>query len=199
MEQLRNPIDAAARLQRVFQAAGIDSMVVGGLAVAVWGEPRATRDADLKVQLTRDDASRLLECLPPHLYELSPDSSELLRRFGFLFIKDTGGVRIDLLLTDTAFDVEAIARRRKVEPLGSEAFDVCAPEDLIIYKMISTRARDHADVPGVIRRQQLSLDHDYVERWLSIFEQALDDSTLVQSYRRMLGVIIEEQGSSSAQ
>ena len=51
--------------------------------------------------------------------------------------------------------------------------------------MISTRPRDHDNVRGVIRRQQDKLDDDYITSWLYQFEQALDDSTLVTSYRQM--------------
>jgi hypothetical protein len=162
MEALRDPLEAAARLQGILDAAGIQSMVIGGLAVAVWGEPRATRDADIKVLLTRDDASRLLACLSPDRFQLSPDSSDVLRRLGFLFMKDADGVRIDLLLAETAYDVEAISRRQTVETMRGVDLIVCAPEDLVVYKMISTRARDHADVPGIILRQRRSLDHLYI-------------------------------------
>ena len=44
---------------------GIRSVVIGGVAVAVWGEPRVTRDVDLKVSLGRDSAQQLLQALAP--------------------------------------------------------------------------------------------------------------------------------------
>src|SRR5262245_35348258 len=185
MEALRNPIEAATRFQNVLQAAGLESMVIGGLAVAVWGEPRATRGADIKLRLTRNDRSRLLAAMPADSYEIPSESDELLQRFGFLFIRDTDGIRIDLLLSETAFDLEAVGRNQTVEVLPGLTPRICAPEDLIIYKMISTRARDHADVPGIILRQRGKLDNLYVERWLRQFELALDDSTLVNSFKRM--------------
>jgi hypothetical protein len=37
----------------------------------------------------------------------------------------------------------------------------------------------------VVRRQGDALDDEYVLTWLRRFEQALDDSTLVATYRRM--------------
>ena len=54
-------------------------MVIGGLAVAIWGEPRATRDADIKVQLTRRAAPRLLACLPE--FEKALDDSTLVKSY----------------------------------------------------------------------------------------------------------------------
>ena len=57
MENLLHSIRA---LEQRLNNAGIPSIVIGGVAVAAWGEPRVTRDVDLKVLLGRDDASRLL-------------------------------------------------------------------------------------------------------------------------------------------
>lgn len=40
-------------------------------------------------------------------------------------------------------------------------------------------------IVGIIRRQGDRLDDAYILDWLRQFEQALDDSTLVQQYRRL--------------
>lgn len=72
------------------------------------------------------------------------------------------------------------------DPLGPGLVArVCSAEDLIVYKLISTRLRDYEDAASVIRRQGDALDDAYVLDWLHQFEQALDDSTLVAEYRRM--------------
>lgn len=44
--------------------AGVPWAVVGGLAVAIWGEPRLTRDVDVKVALRRTDLATLLVLRP---------------------------------------------------------------------------------------------------------------------------------------
>lgn len=62
--------------------------------------------------------ARLLGCLPPDCYQLSPDSSEMLERFWFLFVRETGGARLDILLADNAFDSEAVGRSRRVDVLA---------------------------------------------------------------------------------
>jgi hypothetical protein len=185
METQRNLLESAAHLQNVLRQAGIDSMVVGGLAIAAWGEPRATKDADLKVLLQREQAKQLLSVLTPEYELLSDEPEKMLLQLGFVFTRHPSGVRIDLLLAETGFDLQAMKRRRQIEPLPGISLTVCSPEDLIIYKMISTRARDQEDARGVIRLQAENLDHDYVEDWLRQFEMALDDSTLVQSFRQM--------------
>jgi hypothetical protein len=132
--------------------------VIGGVAVAVWGEPRVTRDVDLKVLLGRDDADRLLAALSLDYVSLLPDPREALRRQAMLFVQDAAGARLDLLLADTPYDVLAIQRGRDVEWQPGVTIRVCSPEDLVIYKLISTRLRDHEDAQGVVRRQGSNLD-----------------------------------------
>ncbi len=46
MESLFHSIHA---LQKLLNEASIASVVIGGVAVSVWGEPRVTRDVDLKI------------------------------------------------------------------------------------------------------------------------------------------------------
>jgi len=102
-----------------------------------------------------------------------------------VFVQDTAGTRLDLLLADTPYDVLAIRRGHDVELQPGVTIRVCSPEDLVIYKLISTRLRDHEDAQGVIRRQGSNLDDKYVLDWLHQFEQALDDSTLVAEYKKL--------------
>lgn len=176
-------------MQTSLRNAGVQSLVIGGLAVAVWGDPRATKDGDLKVLLTREQATQLLAAIPAEYAIELPngfsDPETALQQLGFIFTRDDGGTRIDLLLADLAFDQQAISRGREIEPLPGIRIMICSPEDLIIYKLISTRAYDHEDARKVIARQGGKLDHEYIEDILRQFEVALDDSTLVQSYQRM--------------
>ncbi len=185
MERLFESIVA---LQERLRKAGIPSAVIGGLALSVWGEPRVTRDVDVKVLLRRDEASRLLEAIAADYVPLSDEPLQTLARLGFLFVKDRWGTRIDLLLSDTEFDAEAIRRARPVELAPGTTVYVCTAEDLLIYKLISTRPRDYEDAVSIIRRQGDALDDAYVMDWLHRFEQALDDSTLVSEYRRLRGI-----------
>lgn len=180
-----NLFESLVALQEKLHAAGIPSAIIGGVAVGIWGEPRVTRDIDVKVLLKRHEALRLLEVITPDYVPVHSDPLQTLQRSGILFVQDSHGTRLDLLLADTSFDVAAIERARPVELQPSAVATVCSPEDLIIYKMISTRPRDHEDAASVIRRQGDTLDDAYVLGWLRQFEQALDDSTLSAEYRRM--------------
>jgi len=180
-----NLFESLVSLQALLNRAGISSAVIGGVAVGVWGEPRVTRDVDVKVLLGRDNARRLLEILKSTYTALQSDPLQALTRNGILFVKDQLGTRLDLLLSDTEFDSEAVRHAVPVELEHGLTALVCRPEDLIIYKLVSTRLRDHEDAASVIRRQGETLDDQYVLEWLDKFEQALDDSTLIAEYRSM--------------
>ena len=182
---MENLFESLVTLQDRLRRAGIPSAVIGGVAVGVWGEPRVTRDVDVKVLLGRDDAPHLLEVITPDYVPLQADPLRDLTRTGILFVRDRLGTRLDLLLADTGFDAAAIRRALPVEVPPGLVAHVCSAEDLIVYKLISTRLRDHEDAAGVVRRQGDTLDDAYVLDWLRQFEQALDDSTLVAEYRRM--------------
>lgn len=112
---------------------------------------------------------------------------ETLKKHALVFVKDQYGTRLDLLLADTPYDVMAIDRGKEIEIMPTFIICICTAEDLIIYKMISTRIRDHEDIRGIIRRQTESLDDEYVLDWLQQFEQALDISGLAEEYKQLRG------------
>ena len=182
---MENLFQSILTLQQQLSGARIASITIGGVAVAVWGEPRVTRDVDLKILLNRSEADQLLDLLTSQYLILSSDPAENLRKQGLIFVRDALGTRLDLLLADTPYDVLAIQRGKHIEVQPGVKIRVCSPEDLIIYKMISTRLRDHEDAKSVIYRQGELLDDEYVVNWLQQFEQALDDSTLVAEYKRL--------------
>lgn len=177
------------QIQNLLSQSNIPTAVIGGLAVAIWGEPRLTRDADLKVLLNRDQAERLVDLLRGGYRFLTAqklkDPVLILKKMGFLFVQDVLGSRIDLLLAETPFDEKVIQRARRIEPRPRLPLVICTAEDLIIYKMISTRPRDREDVKGIVYRQEGRLDDRYILNWLGQFEKALDDSTLIKEYRNI--------------
>lgn len=184
---MKGILESVHALQSRLTDAGIESIIIGGLAVAVWGEPRLTRDADLKVKVERDSASKLLSVLEGDYTFLSENPSAALEQAGMIFINDASGCRLDLLLVETSFDVEAIRRGKNIEILPGLSAVVCSAEDLIIYKLISTRPRDYEDVRGIVRRHGRDLDLKYLREWLRTFEEALDDSSLIQNFEALIG------------
>ena len=181
-----NLITSLVLIQEKLERAGIPTIAIGGLAVGVWGEPRLTRDVDVKVLAGRDERARVLENLSDYI-PLNADPDAAFRQNGIAFFQNRYGVRVDIMLAENIFDETAIGRAKTVELGPGNPVRVCSAEDLIIHKLVSLRRQDHLDVVGVIKRQGDVLDDDYVEKWLREFELALDDSTLVTEYRRLRG------------
>jgi predicted nucleotidyltransferase len=179
---------------RCLQSNKIDYAVIGGLAVAVWGEPRLTQDIDVKVMLSRDEAQRLLNAIEGEYKPFGDNPLEMLKENGILFVQDKHGVRLDIHLSDTLFDMEVIKRASNIEIEPGVVIKVCSAEDLIIYKMLSTRASDSRDFEGVVDYQGDALDDGYIIEWLRQFETALDDSTLVDTYQRKRNIKSETKG-----
>lgn len=178
-------IDSVIAFQSFLKKEDIPVMAIGGIAVAVWGEPRLTRDIDMKVLVSRDNRAQLLAVLQTFM-PLQEDSDESFRRLGLAFFQDSNGVRIDVMLADTIFDETAIGRACDIDFAPDKKIRVCTAEDLIIYKMLSTRTKDRADVESILQKQGDALDDTYIKNWLAQFEEALADSTLIRDFRKIL-------------
>ncbi|MBS1248822.1 MAG: hypothetical protein MAG431_00386 [Chloroflexi bacterium] len=177
-------IDSVIAFQNLLEKEGISVMAIGGIAVGVWGEPRLTRDIDMKVLLRREDRAQLLDILQEFI-PLNENPDEAFRRHGLAFFQDPNGTRIDVMLADTVFDEKAIERACSVVLSSGKNIRVCTAEDLIIYKLLSTRTKDRADVESIVQKQGDMLDGSYIEDWLSQFEEALADSTLIRGFRNL--------------
>lgn len=109
---------------RALSALGAEFMLIGGLAVGVWAEPRATKDADLCVRVlaSADDVARSLATAGLEVARgdlaraLAEGESVRLRRIGHV----DEPIVVDLLLAITPFEIEALARRQPMQVLGVE-------------------------------------------------------------------------------
>ncbi|HEV8359273.1 MAG TPA: nucleotidyl transferase AbiEii/AbiGii toxin family protein [Candidatus Thermoplasmatota archaeon] len=161
------PPSALGVLRRVvesLEAAGFETMLVGGLATFAWGEPRTTRDLDVAVRLAGRGATDVARALNRVGAEpQGPFSTDFGPRF-ILPFKD--GLPVDVFLADE-FQADEFARRRRVTT-GDATFWVLSPEDLVASKLRSAerfpdeRAKDLADAAGVLFKQWANLDHALV-------------------------------------
>ncbi len=142
------------RIARELDREGVPYMIIGGQAVLVHGEPRFTRDIDITVALTPDSLQKVVRVVRKSGLEILTDNPEK-------FVRET---RV-LLLID-GYPVK-----------------FASPEDVIILKVISGRARDYEDIKGILRRTDI--DTNYVEGWLREFSGVLQRD-LVGEFRSIL-------------
>jgi len=152
--------------------AGVGYMLTGSLASSLQGEPRATHDIDLVVDIRPADVAHLVVALArPSVYLDEYAVAEAVRRRSMFNLFDTtSGDKVDFwLLRDEAFDRERFARRVEVEALGLR-LSVSTPEDTILMKLrwaaeSGGSEKQFNDAQGVYEFQSDVLDSAYLDQW----------------------------------
>jgi hypothetical protein len=170
------------RLKSFFEDNGIRYMLIGGLANTVWGRPRLTYDADVKV-LLGDLSIREFGHMAAGVFTFRrSDAIEFARQSYVLLIYAADDVPADLIIGLLPYESQAIERAVPTDIEGV-LLPVCTAEDLIIHKAISERERDWIDIEGVLLRQRDRLDQDYVHGWLAQFASSLERPEITERYR----------------
>jgi len=156
--------EVSATLSRALQAVDRCEMryaLVGGLAVSAWTLPRATRDADLWVELGANQ-SALKSALTVAGFNVPAMSAELTK-FGVFRSKDERtGVFVNI------FDAvgplgEALLEHRIAGKLGNLDVWLARADELAILKVYSNRTRDFDDLVALIKHADVSAD--YLRKW----------------------------------
>jgi hypothetical protein len=179
------------------EAAQVDYLLGGSLALAAWGEPRSTLDVDLVVNLPVEQMPRLSEALARRGI-LVP--AELMLD---LWLEQRGDVALVAYHTLAGFKAElfmlrpgdalresALARRRRVDlepPLG--VVNLHSPEDLILYKLryydIGEQTKHVRDILGILLARGPELDWDYLNDWVGQLQLAKVWRYVVSEARRL--------------
>ena len=181
---MNGQFEAAWRLHLFLSERNIPYVVIGGLAVQRWGEPRLTIDVDLAILLRAGyEEQRLREiaaAFPPRL----KDAIAFALEHRVLPIDVPGASPVDLSLALPGFEEEAIARAVDYEVGPGRAVRLCTAEDLVVYKCVAGRAQDVLDVEGIVARQGHTLDAAHVRRWVNEFAQLTGDREIAARFER---------------
>ena len=140
-----NLYDELLLVVRALDEDGVDYALVGGLAVGVWGAPRATKDIDLLVRAA--DVARAKAALRSRGYTLEAlpmqftDGMQMQRVSKLV---EGQLVTVDLILVD--HNLEAIWQSRERRAIESAQLSVVSREALIAMKVAAGRPQDQADV-----------------------------------------------------
>lgn len=138
----------------------VPHMVIGGVAVLAWGIERATFDVDISVWAPEREAA-LAESLAAAFRSRAEDPAAFVRRTAVLPL-DVQGTRADIVFARLPYEERAIARARMLERAGM-GLRVCAPEDLIVHKIVSERGKDLEDIRALIGLKKGELDRGYLD------------------------------------
>ena len=146
----------------------IPYVVIGGIAVSHWAEPRYTTDVDLTILIDEKGWGALKEetsktssvwtMIQMPQDEKVPDLCRLM----------WNGILIDLQISKTEHQNELIRRASRVE-LKGQTVALVSPEDLFVLKLLADRTRDISDLEGLVVHQP-NLDMAYIRKWCRFWE-----------------------------
>ncbi len=164
----------------------LKGVVIGGVAVALLGRPRITRDVDAMVLLEDKREEDLLTSAQEYGFE--PRLSDALefarRRSVLLFRHQPSGIDVEVILGLMPFEEETIARASAREVLNVRV-PLPSPEDLIIMKAVAGRPHDLRDIEGIVESAS-SLDRQRILRWVQEYADLMEKPEILESVQRQL-------------
>ena len=141
-------------LLTALNAADARYLLVGGHAIGLFARPRATKDFDLWIEASADNAARVVAALRDFGAPLESFSEADFATKGTGFRMGSPPFRIELLTEISGVEFEAAWPRREEHDLDGVRCHVIAREDLIANKRAAGRPQDLADVRALERTQK---------------------------------------------
>ncbi len=164
-EQLEFVRQIARRLRSV----GLDYMMTGSMAMAVYATPRMTRDVDLVLECTVDDVETIVELFSPDCYvDRGAVAEAVASQSMFNIIHNEWIIKGDFIVRkDEPYRQAEFVRRRQIDVDGTPV-TVTAPEDLVLSKLVWARETgselQQRDVHAILGAG-LEMDGDYLRMW----------------------------------
>ena len=156
------------KILKISQQEKINLMFIGGIAVSVWGNPRATYDIDIVAQIDIEKIKDILKIFYKNNFgydEKKPlKSIQNLQFITLTYPRKKNKIFIDLFIVRGDYFQEALKRKRIVKIFDLK-IPVISPEDLILYKLLSRRERDMDDIRDILSLQKRNIDINYLKKW----------------------------------
>jgi hypothetical protein len=167
-------------------------LIGGSLASALYGEPRATIDADIVADLKTEHVAPLARALSSEFYIAQDAALEAIRaQRSFNLIHLATSFKVDIFIRKKrAFDDSQFARRTRqiVATEPERTAYIATAEDTILAKMEwykiggSVSERQWRDILGILKTQSDALDQTYLRQMASqlqvtdLLERAIRDA-----------------------
>jgi hypothetical protein len=173
-------VDVTLLVTSALERTGVGYFLGGSLASSFQGEPRATNDVDLVVELAPAQVRPFVEALGK---DFDVDEEALTRaareHASWNLIYSPAVTKIDLfILRDAPFDTTEFARRRRIEVRPGQELFIKSPEDTVLRKLLwyrdggSVSDRQWRDVVQVLRQSRAFLDATYLDEWAARLDLA---------------------------
>lgn len=140
-----NLFDELVAVVKALDQSGVDYALVGGLAVGVWGAPRATKDIDLLIR--PEDAASAKEAIRQVGYQLDALPMQFSDGMQMQRVSKVGAgqlMTVDFILVNTNLEPAWQSRMRRDTDVFS--LSVISRDALIAMKLAAGRPQDQADV-----------------------------------------------------
>ncbi len=162
----------------------IPYMLIGGIANAMWGQVRATRDADFKVGIGDRSISEFKQLVTRQFPERQTAVPPQLQPPHVIHVWAAPGIAVDFFISIFDYEQQAIERAVKTMIEGVPT-RICTADDLIIHKAVANREQDWIDIEGVLIRQGSKLNQPYIIRWLQQFAEGLENPEILTRYQQL--------------
>ncbi len=150
----------------------IDYMITGSLVSSMQGEPRATHDVDILVNISHAAIPVFIDTfIPPDYYISETAIKEAIQHQSMFNLLDTTeGDKVDFwILTNDPFDKSRFSRKYEEKMLGL-SMKISSPEDTILMKLrwadlSGGSEKQFTDALRVYEVQFGNLDIRYIESW----------------------------------
>jgi len=135
-----------ADMFKTLNTAGVKYLVVGAYAFGYYVEPRTTKDIDIWVEATPENAHRLYQALQEFGAPLEGISEKDFCDLELIYQIGVAPNRIDILMDLGSIPFEEAWKRKSITQYGEEKVYFISREDLITVKKASGRPQDLDDV-----------------------------------------------------
>lgn len=134
---METPADLLRRVVEALETAGVPYAIGGSMASIAYGEPRATRDIDVVVDLAPADVPPLADRFPAEDFYLDRDAAADAADAGgqFNVIHPDSGFKIDFFVAGDAVERSQLDRARRLAAVEGLEARFSPPEELIVKKL----------------------------------------------------------------
>ncbi len=160
------------KVTQILKNLDIPYLITGGIAVTVWGKPRATFDIDIIVELKEPKISSLIKSLKllskAGYVDKEAVKTAILKKGEFNFICPETGLKVDFWIKkDDSFTINEFSRRIS-KTINKQKIYFISPENLILSKLLwykeSKSSRHLEDIESITTIQK-NLDLNYLKKW----------------------------------
>ncbi|MBN1979990.1 MAG: nucleotidyltransferase [Chitinivibrionales bacterium] len=166
---MNEELELLKTLARKLESAGIEYMMTGSMAMALYSTPRMTRDIDIIICASLTDVETLINLFSDGFYIDEGGVRQAIQHKGmFNIIHNDSIIKIDFIVRkNEEYRIEEFSRRRRIAIEGVTV-SVVAPEDLILSKLVwMKQSQSELQLRDV--RQMLTtiqeLDLEYLQTW----------------------------------